>query len=205
MVDVAQYEAVHQILGGTMVQYFNQGVVRERTGNKSPTFQPFDAFRAADGWIVLGALGPIFGRVCRVFELDAEKCVEAATNVTSGSGLQFDAHLRGWIATRSVAEVVRAFNEARIPCSPVMTSADMAADPHYQARGVHTEWEDLQVGRVKGGTRAQVLADAGHGLAWLRRGWARQRARLSRAARIERGRACRLARAACDLTAWSYG
>ncbi|MFB3119975.1 MAG: CoA transferase, partial [Stenotrophomonas maltophilia] len=31
------------------------------------------------------------------------------------------------------------------------TPKDMAEDPHYRAREVHTEWEDLQLGRtVKG-------------------------------------------------------
>jgi crotonobetainyl-CoA:carnitine CoA-transferase CaiB-like acyl-CoA transferase len=31
-----------------------------------------------------------------------------------------------------------------------MNSKDMAEDPHYQARNVHLEWEDGQVGKVKG-------------------------------------------------------
>jgi Predicted acyl-CoA transferases/carnitine dehydratase len=46
--------------------------------------------------------------------------------------------------------VVEAFNTARVPCCQVMTSEDMAHDPHYEARGVHIEWDDPQVGRVKG-------------------------------------------------------
>ena len=161
VVDVAQFEAVHQILGGTMVQYFNNGVVRERSGNKSPTFQPYDTFRARDGWIVLGALGPIFERTCRVVGLDAEKYAEAATNIDSERGRQFDNHLRGWIGTRSVAEAVRAFNEGRIPCSPVMTSADMAADPHYRARGVHTEWDDHPGGGAQHHVREELLRRLG--------------------------------------------
>jgi crotonobetainyl-CoA:carnitine CoA-transferase CaiB-like acyl-CoA transferase len=51
---------------------------------------------------------------------------------------------------RSVQEVVQAFNAERIPCCPVMSSEDIAHDPHYEARGVHIEWDDVQVGRVKG-------------------------------------------------------
>ena len=31
-----------------------------------------------------------------------------------------------------------------------MTSKDIAEDPHYRARGMHVEWEDEQVGKVKG-------------------------------------------------------
>jgi crotonobetainyl-CoA:carnitine CoA-transferase CaiB-like acyl-CoA transferase len=150
VVDVAQFEAIHQVLCGAMVHYFNRGVVCERTGNKSPTFQPYDTFRARDGWLVLGAVGPIFERVCTVIGLDAEKYLAGAMDVASAVGLEFDNHLRGWIAARSVEEVVRAFNTVRVPCCPVMTSQDMAEDPHYQARETHIEWDDLQVGRVKG-------------------------------------------------------
>ena len=31
-----------------------------------------------------------------------------------------------------------------------LSSQAMAEDPHYQARALHIEWEDLQVGKVKG-------------------------------------------------------
>src|SRR5581483_1325180 len=36
VVDLAQFEAVHSILAGTMVQYFESGTVRTRSGNKAP-------------------------------------------------------------------------------------------------------------------------------------------------------------------------
>ena len=48
-------------------------------------------------------------------------------------------------------EVVAILNVAQVGCSAVMTPKDIAEDPHYQAREVHAEWEDLQLGRtVKG-------------------------------------------------------
>jgi crotonobetainyl-CoA:carnitine CoA-transferase CaiB-like acyl-CoA transferase len=88
--------------------------------------------------------------VCTVIGADPAVCAAAATNVGSPEGVAFDARLREWIGTRSVAAVVEAFNRATVPCCQVMTSADMAADPHYRARGVHVEWEDPQAGRVRG-------------------------------------------------------
>jgi len=45
---------------------------------------------------------------------------------------------------------VRILNEAMVPCAAIMTSKDIASDPHYKAREVHVEWDDDQVGRVKG-------------------------------------------------------
>lgn len=45
---------------------------------------------------------------------------------------------------------MKAFNAAQVACSAVMNSKDMAADPQYQARETHIEWEDGQAGTVKG-------------------------------------------------------
>jgi len=153
VIDVAQFECIHHLLAGTMVEYLNAGVVRQRTGNKAPAFQPYDAFQAKDGWLVIGAVGqPIFERAARVIGIDPteEKWRNAHTEVNSLEGLEFDALLRGWVAERTVKEVVAAFNAANVACCPVMSSRDAAEDPHYQARQVHIEWEDVQVGKVKG-------------------------------------------------------
>ncbi len=154
VVDLSQFEAIHHLLSGTMVEYFSAGgVVRERSGNKAPAFQPYDTFQAKDGWVVVAAVGHgIYGRVCQVIGLDPheEKWHTAHTEVESIEGIEFDALLRGWISEHTVKEVVGVLNEAQVACCPIMTSQDMAEDPHYQARGVHTEWEDEQVGKVKG-------------------------------------------------------
>jgi crotonobetainyl-CoA:carnitine CoA-transferase CaiB-like acyl-CoA transferase len=48
-------------------------------------------------------------------------------------------------------EVVAELNAAQVGCSQVMTPSAMAENPHYQAREIHIEWEDLQLGRkIKG-------------------------------------------------------
>jgi crotonobetainyl-CoA:carnitine CoA-transferase CaiB-like acyl-CoA transferase len=152
-IDVSQFESIHHLLSGTMVEYFSSGFIRTRSGNKATAFQPYDAFQAKDGWVVVGAVGlPVFSRVCRVLGLDPgeEKWKNAHTDINSIEGIEFDAILRGWIAERTVKEVVETMNAAQVACCPIMNSKDMAEDPHYQARGVHIEWEDDQVGRVKG-------------------------------------------------------
>jgi crotonobetainyl-CoA:carnitine CoA-transferase CaiB-like acyl-CoA transferase len=151
-IDLAQYEAIHRIIGGTMIEYFQKGLVRERTGNKAQGFQPLDSFQTKDGWIVMGALTEVYNRLLKAIGLDPAdpKWQSARTNLESIEGIEFDAILRGWINERTTAEVVRIFNEAQVPCAPIMTAKDMAEDPHYQARGVHIEWDDLQVGHLKG-------------------------------------------------------
>lgn len=151
-IDLAQYEAIHRTLGGTMVEYFQNGLVRERSGNKAQGFQPLDSFQSSDGWVVLGALSEVYKRLLRAIGLDADdpKWESARVNLESVEGIEFDAILRGWIAERTTAEVVRILNEAQVPCSPIMTAKELGEDPHYRAREIHVEWEDLQAGKVKG-------------------------------------------------------
>jgi crotonobetainyl-CoA:carnitine CoA-transferase CaiB-like acyl-CoA transferase len=151
-IDVAQYEAIHKTLGGTMVEYFQNGVVRERSGNRAQGFQPLDSFQASDGWVVMGAIGDVYSRMLSVIGLDPAdpKWETARTQLESIEGIEFDAILRGWISERTVKEVVTAMTAANVPCSPIMTSKDIAEDPQYRARGMHVEWEDEQVGKVKG-------------------------------------------------------
>jgi crotonobetainyl-CoA:carnitine CoA-transferase CaiB-like acyl-CoA transferase len=153
VIDVAQFECIHHTLAGTMVDWLQAGVVRERSGNRATAFQPYDTFMAKDGWVVVCAFNEaMFERVCRVIGLDPteEKWRRARTDIFSPEGEEFDAILRGWINERTVKEVVEIFNAADVACSPVMSSRDMAEDPHYKARQVHIEWEDGHVGKVKG-------------------------------------------------------
>lgn len=153
VIDLAQYEAVHKVMSGTMVEYFSTGQNPDRRGNKSGRSQPFGSYQAQDGWLVVAALGTVFDRVCTVLGLDTASGYwdEARLNLDSIPGIEFDAILRGWVEMRTVREVVRILNEAQVGCSAVMTPKDIAEDPHYEAREIHTEWDDLQLGRrIKG-------------------------------------------------------
>jgi crotonobetainyl-CoA:carnitine CoA-transferase CaiB-like acyl-CoA transferase len=152
-IDLAQYEAVHRTLGGTMMEYFEQQVVRERSGNRGQGFQPLDTFAAKDGWVVIGAVAEVYKRLCSVIGLDGEdpKWQSARVNLESVEGIEFDAMLRGWVNERTIEQVVDKMNEHQVPCSRIMSSDLIAADHHYQARGLHIEWRDEQLGRnVKG-------------------------------------------------------
>ncbi len=152
-IDLAQFEAVHALLAGTMVEYFQLGVVRERSGNKSPAFQPYDVYRAKDGSVVIAApVASIFAKLSGILGLDplSERWISARTEINEIQGLEFDAILRGWAEERPMDELIDRLNSVGVPCCPIMSSSLAAEDTHYRARGVHMEWEDEQVGRLKG-------------------------------------------------------
>jgi crotonobetainyl-CoA:carnitine CoA-transferase CaiB-like acyl-CoA transferase len=124
------------VLGGTMVEYFRDGQVRSRTGNRGAG-EPFGGtFRCADGWIVIAPI-------------DDPSRVDAAIG-TPAAGTHPAAALEAWLAVRDCREALRILSEAGIACSKVMSAKDMAEDPHYQARGVDIEWEDPELGKVRG-------------------------------------------------------
>ncbi len=153
VIDLAQFEAIHQVLAGTMVEWFHLGVVRERSGNKSPAFQPYDVFKVRDGSVVIAAPAEtIFEKVCAVLGLDPKDpyWASARTGINDVQGLEFDALLRGWCEERTMDEAVAQLNAAGVACSPILSSKNAAEDPHYQARNVHIEWDDEVVGKVKG-------------------------------------------------------
>mgnify|MGYP001394204825 CR=1 FL=1 len=154
VIDLAQYEAVHKVMSGSMVEYFETETVPERRGNQSGRSQPFGNYHAKDGWVAIAALGTVFDRVCRVLGMDTTAAyrLEARSNPESIPGIEFNAILRGWLEDHTVKEVVEIMNAAQIGCSAVMTTKDIAEDPHYQAREIHTEWDDLQLGRKVKGT-----------------------------------------------------
>ena len=154
VIDLAQYEAIHHILAGTMVAYNEMGIVRGRAGNKAGLFQPYDTYQAKDGWVIIAAVGVVYDRVCRVLGLDPteEKWRNAHRQVESPEGIEFDAILRGWVEERTVKEVEDTMNAARVASCSIMTPKDMAEDPHFQMRNTHIEWEDVQLGRTVKGT-----------------------------------------------------
>jgi formyl-CoA transferase len=49
---------------------------------------------------------------------------------------ELDQAIAAWTATRSVDEVLAALDQASVPAGRIYTVADIAADPHYQARGM---------------------------------------------------------------------
>jgi crotonobetainyl-CoA:carnitine CoA-transferase CaiB-like acyl-CoA transferase len=44
--------------------------------------------------------------------------------------------IEAWVGSHSSAEVMAAMNEARVPAGPILSTADILAEPQYQQRGM---------------------------------------------------------------------
>jgi crotonobetainyl-CoA:carnitine CoA-transferase CaiB-like acyl-CoA transferase len=148
-VDIAQYEVFFVLLENLALDYFMRGVVRARFGSGHARLHPYDVHRAKDGWVVVAAptedawarLRDLIGFTDAAYD-DRDFRLQHRAPV--------DAAIAGYCATRSRAELEEIGRAHDVAIARVYDMADIAADPHYRARGMFLEWDDPIAGRVKG-------------------------------------------------------
>ncbi len=139
VVDVALYEAVFNCMESLLPEYSAFGVVRAPAGSALPGIAPSNAYRCADGQVVIGGNGDsIFKRLMQaVGRADLAADPDLADNARRVRRVdELDAAITGWTEQRPVAEVVATLQAASVPVGRIYTVADIAADPHYRARGM---------------------------------------------------------------------
>ncbi len=86
---------------------------------------------------------PVFKRLCECLgnpELANDpRYADNTSRVANQTSLE--TMISAWVAQHSAAEVVAQLNRAAVPCSTIYDVADMADDPHYQARGMFEQVE----------------------------------------------------------------
>lgn len=140
VIDVALYESVFNCMESLLPEYSAFGVVREPAGSALPGIAPSNAYRCKDGGHVLiaGNGDSIFVRLMRLIGRD-----DLAADPTLGDNAgrvvrvaEIDAAIEAWTLERTVDEVLSALDTAAVPAGRIYTVADIAADPHYRARGM---------------------------------------------------------------------
>ena len=140
VVDVALYEAVFNCMESLLPEYSAFGAVRGPAGSAMPGIAPTNAYLCADGGyaIVAGNGDSIFKRLMgAIGREDLANDAELASNAGRVRRVtQIDAAIGAWTAQRSVSDVLAALDAASVPAGRIYTVADIAADPHYRARGM---------------------------------------------------------------------
>jgi formyl-CoA transferase len=140
VVDVALYEAVFNCMESLLPEYSAFGAVRGPGGSALPGIAPSNAYRCQDGAyaLVAGNGDSIFKRLMGVIsrpDLAADPAL--AHNAGRVARVdELDAAIGQWAAALPVSAVLAALDAASVPAGRIYTVADIAADPHYQARGM---------------------------------------------------------------------
>jgi len=120
-------------------EYSAFGAVREPAGSALPGIAPSNAYRCSDGHVLIAGNGDsIFKRLMAAIgrdELARDPQLADNTGRVARVG-EIDGAIGAWTAGRSVGEVLTALDAADVPAGRIYTVADIAADPHYAARGM---------------------------------------------------------------------
>ncbi|MBQ0942994.1 CoA transferase [Ideonella sp. 4Y16] len=139
VVDVALYEAVFNCMESLLPEYSAFGAVRQPAGSALPGIAPSNAYRCADGQVVIGGNGDsIYKRLMSAIGRD-DLGTDPALAHNAGRAAQvdrIDAAITAWTVQRPVAEVVTVLQAASVPVGRIYTVQDIAEDPHYRARGM---------------------------------------------------------------------
>jgi formyl-CoA transferase len=143
VVDVALYEAVFNCMESLLPEYSEFGVVRQPAGSALPGIAPSNAYPCKEsGYVLIAGNGDsIFKRLMTVIGRDdLGQRLELATNSDRVKHVQMiDIAIAQWTANLTVEQVLVELDGAAVPAGRIYTIADIAADPHYKARGMLSE------------------------------------------------------------------
>ena len=140
VIDVALYEAVFNCMESLLPEYSAFGAVRGPGGSALPGIAPSNAYLCSDGGyaLIAGNGDSIYKRLMKTIDRE-DLGNDPALKDNAGRVARIDEidHAIGqWTAQRSVADVLAALDAASVPAGRIYTIADIAADPHYLARGM---------------------------------------------------------------------
>jgi formyl-CoA transferase len=143
VIDVALYEAVFNCMESLLPEYDAFGAVREPAGSALPGIAPTNAYRCSDGGyaLVAGNGDSIYRRLMQAIGRE-DLGTDPALSDNAGRVLrvsEIDDAIGRWTAQRTVTEVLALLDAASVPAGRIYTIADIAADPHYKARGMLAE------------------------------------------------------------------
>lgn len=168
VIDVALYEAVFNCMESLLPEYSAFGAVRGPAGSALPGIAPSNAYRCKDdGYALIAGNGDsIFKRLMKEIGRD-DLGADPALGDNAGRVArvaEIDEAIGLWAAQRSVDEVLSALDKASVPAGRIYSVADIAADPHYQARGMldSVQMDDGSTLAVPGITPKLSLTPGGH-------------------------------------------
>lgn len=140
MIDVALYESVFNMMESLLPEYAVFGEIRQPAGSSLPGIAPSNAYRCQDNKYVLiaGNGDSIFKRLMGVIgRPDLAEAPELANNAGRVKHVvMLDDAISAWTGQHPLDLVLDRLNEGQIPAGKIYDVADIAADPHYQARGM---------------------------------------------------------------------
>jgi crotonobetainyl-CoA:carnitine CoA-transferase CaiB-like acyl-CoA transferase len=152
IIDLALYEAGFRASEHALLDYTANGRVRSRNGNHNPFIVPASDFTTSDGRRVSVHAGtdPLFRRLIAAIgrpELAADPRFATMSARLGNQAALYEA-IAEWMGEQRADDAVEMLNRAGVPAAPIMSIADIAADPHYRERQTIVDVDDDEYGRL---------------------------------------------------------
>ncbi|MFF3330742.1 CaiB/BaiF CoA transferase family protein [Streptomyces sp. NPDC002888] len=153
VVDMALIEPILTVLGPQPTWYDQLGHVQPRTGNRSQNNAPRNTYRTADGtWVAVSTSAQSVAE--RLMHLVGRPDLIDQPWFATGSDRArhadvLDEAVGTWIAGRTRADVLAAFEKAEAAVAPVQDVRDVMTDPQYAALGTVTTVDDPELGPLR--------------------------------------------------------
>ncbi|HEY2523595.1 MAG TPA: CoA transferase [Candidatus Binataceae bacterium] len=135
--DVAMLDCQVALLEDALARYSATGKVPGPLGSRHPSITPFQQFRAADGYFVAGAgnesLWKSFCEAIGAPELKSDPRFALNADRTANHA-ELEPILNRHFAARPRDHWLRLLGEAGVPCAPIASVAEVARNPHLEAR-----------------------------------------------------------------------
>jgi crotonobetainyl-CoA:carnitine CoA-transferase CaiB-like acyl-CoA transferase len=142
-VDVALYESVFNMMESLLPEYSKFGAVRQPSGASMPGIVPTNAYLCHDGRyaLIAGNGDSIYKRLMETIgRTDLATDPDLANNIGRAANAErIDAAISSYTQQHSLEFVLEAMNVAGVPAGKSYDAADIAHDPHYQARDMILE------------------------------------------------------------------
>ena len=142
-VDVALYESVFNMMESLLPEYSKFGAVRQPSGASMPGIVPTNAYLCKDGRyaLIAGNGDSIYKRLMEsIGRPDLANDPALANNVgRAANGERIDRAIADFTAQHDLESVLSLMNQSGVPAGKSYDAADIANDPHYQARDMILE------------------------------------------------------------------
>jgi crotonobetainyl-CoA:carnitine CoA-transferase CaiB-like acyl-CoA transferase len=151
-IDTSMFDGMLSLLSYMGTHYLSTGEVPTPQGSAHEFTVPWQAFQAADGYIVIATRQENFWRkLCTV--LDAPGLAEDPRFATNPRRLEHRSELipiiENIVRTRTVADWLERLRAAEVPAAPVNDLAGAFAEPPVAERGMIVEYDHPDVGKVR--------------------------------------------------------
>ena len=132
-IDVSIVDSVVTAIGTILQIYLAEGRIPKRAGNKYSFIAPYEAFKAKDGWFVLGVGSEsIWKKFCKT--IDKEELIDDKRFTLNADRIKNNDVLvdmiNDWAGNYSVNEIIDILEKEGIPVAPINELDQIVNDPH---------------------------------------------------------------------------